>query len=136
MVISKLKKIVFSIVLLLTIIIIVVAYNYVYKDHRNISSESSQYFIEVNDLYREFIINQEASYSKYANKTIEIYGTITFLDLENNTIVVNDQLLLSGEDLIIPALKIGQNHIFKGRFVGYDDLLDELRMDQCILIKN
>jgi len=133
------KSIKFKNVLLLVVVLLfifsAIAYNYVYKNHRNISSEEAVYSIEVSELFQEFLTNQDASNAKYANKTIEIYGTITTLDLENQTIVLNEQLLLSVEKVEFQALNVGEKHTFKGRFVGFDDLLEELKMDQCILIK-
>lgn len=131
----KFKNVLLLVVVLLFIISAIV-YNYVYKNHRNISSEEAVYSIEVNELFQEFLTNQEVSNTKYANKTIEIYGTITTLDLENQTIVLNEQLSLSGEKDEFHTLNVGEKHTFKGRFVGFDDLLEELKMDQCIHIKN
>jgi hypothetical protein len=132
---SNKLKIVLLIVVVLLFIFSAIVYNYVYKNHRNIGSEEAVYSIEVNELFQEFLTNQEVSNAKYANKTIEIYGTITTLDLENQIIVLNEQLLLNGEKIEFQTLNVGEKYTFKGRFVGFDDLLEELKMDQCILIK-
>jgi hypothetical protein len=49
--------------------------------------------------------------------------------------ILNEKLFLtfnSTDGLDIQPQKLVK---IKGRFVGYDDLMEELKMDQCILIK-
>jgi predicted negative regulator of RcsB-dependent stress response len=125
-----------SIVILLVIAFgALLTYNYVYKSHRDISSEAPVFTLGVNDLYHQFINDQSASNLKYANKTIVTYGVISTLDSENKTLVLNEQLSLSGEQIDFSNLEKGQSYKFKGRFIGFDDLLSELKMDQCELVK-
>ncbi|WP_188362365.1 OB-fold protein [Flavobacterium orientale] len=131
---NKQKKIVI-IILIVIALGALLTYNYVYKNHRNISSEVAVFSIGVTDLFQEFRKNPEASNLKYANKTIITYGVLSSLDLENRTIVLNEQLFLSGEKIEFEKLIEGQSYKFKGRFIGFDDLLEELKMDQCELVK-
>jgi hypothetical protein len=125
-----------SIVILLIIAFVaLLTYNYVYKSHRDISSEAPVFTVGVNDLYQQFINDQSASNLKYANKTIVTYGVISTLDLENRTLVLDEQLSLSGEQIDFSILEEGQSYKFKGRFIGFDDLFGELKMDQCAVVR-
>lgn len=107
---------------------------YVYKDHRDINSESASFTVSVIQLHDEFLKDANAGTKKYADKTIETYGIITSLDLESNTIVLDKKLSVTMVDKISGDLKTDQKIKIKGRFVGYDDLLEELKMDQCKIV--
>ena len=103
-------------------------------DLLNISSELAIYSISVLQLHSDFIENTESNTKKYADKTIETYGKITSLDLENNAIVLDEKLFLTMSEKITEDFKIQQMLKVKGRFVGFDDLVEELKMDQCEIV--
>lgn len=106
-------------------------YFYVYKQHRDISLEQPAYEISAKNLVAEFLSNNTSASSKYVDQTISIYGNITSLDLTSNTIIVDEKIvvvLLEGQ---IQKLSVGENQIIKGRLVGFDDLFEEIKMDQC-----
>jgi predicted negative regulator of RcsB-dependent stress response len=109
-------------------------YFYVYKSHRNITTESVAFSISVIQLHQDFMNDSETNIKKYADKTIETYGKITSLDLENNAIVLDNKVFLKMTETISKDLTIQQTVKIKGRFVGFDDLLEELKMDQCIIV--
>lgn len=109
------------------------AYNYLYKSHRDINKEAVTYSVSVEQVYSEFIKNDSLSNAKYLDKTIEIYGKITDVDLSNKIITVDEKLFASFNKNLKSDLKIGQNVKIKGRLIGFDDLLEELKMDQCVL---
>ena len=62
-----------------------------------------------------------------------IYGKISSLDLATNTIILNEKVIAVLVSKQNGSLSVGQKIAIKGRFVGYDDLFEELRMDQCII---
>lgn len=108
-----------------------IAYFYVYKQHRDISLEQSAYELSANDLVSEFSSNKEIANSKYVDQTISIYGKVTALDLAISTIIINNKISAvlfkdQGANLVV-----GQKIIIKGRLVGFDDLFEEIKMDQC-----
>jgi hypothetical protein len=109
-------------------------YFYVYKSHRDITSESVAFTLSALQLHQDFMNDSETNIKKYADETIETYGKITFLDLENDAIVLDDKVFLKMTDKISKDLTIQQTVKIKGRFVGFDDLLEELKMDQCIIV--
>lgn len=120
------------IIALLLLLISYFGYNYIYQDHRDISTEKAEYSVDANDFIAEFLSNVEGSQTKYLNKTLAISGNIT--SQTNNTVTLNNTIFCS-------LLKeVGMNTInssvtVKGRFIGYDDLLEEMKLDQCTILK-
>lgn len=124
------KMILIAIVFL---IIAVVTFKYVYKDHRDIVSERAEFIVESEDLILEFDSNSELASQKYLNKTIEVVGIIT--GIEKDIVMLNNSIVCyvvnAGNN--IPTLN--SHVIVKGRFIGYDDLLEEIKIDQTSIIK-
>lgn len=109
-------------------------YNYVYKSHRDISSEKESFAISVIDLKNDFEKNDSLANTKYLDKTIIIYGKISNVDLVNNLLTIDTSLSAIIKEKNV-ALKINDSIKLKGRFIGYDDLLEEFKMDECSIIK-
>ena len=117
------------IVLLILIIIGVLAYSYIYHSHRDIESESAEFVINATDLANEFAINPSASEKKYLNKTIEVYGSAT--EFNEYDLTLDDKIFCQFNnkiDVLSDNLKV------KGRFIGYDDLLEQVKIDQCNIL--
>ena len=108
-------------------------YKYMYKSHRNISTETVSYSASVKEVYTAFQQNDSLANAKYIDKTIEIYGKITNIDLSNKIITVDEKLLARFTNSIPNTLKIQNSIVLKGRVVGFDDLLEEIQMDQCTI---
>lgn len=127
----KFKLLIGSVVgLLLSIITL---YFYMYQSHRDIASENVAFETSVSELSQRFINNPDSSTVTYADQTISIYGNVTALDLKQNSITLDDKLIASLTKEEIEKLKNGDLVKLKGRFIGYDELFEELRMDQCIV---
>lgn len=131
---NKLKKtaIIFVVFAVSTALFI---YFYVYKNHRDIGQEIALYSISTVKISEEFIENSVLSSQKYTDKTIETYGKVTALDSSNNSVVLDAKMFFTLDSKQFEKLKLNQEIRIKGRFVGFDDLLNELKMDQCIFIK-
>lgn len=121
-----------SIFILLLILIGVLGYNYVYQDHRDIQSEASVFSVSSKNILEEFQVNSEDSESKYLDKTITVSGTAT--QIESHAIVLDNSVFCQFQDKIAPKLQNAKNISIKGRFLGYDDLLKEVKLDQCHII--
>lgn len=107
---------------------------YVYKEHRDISQETANVSISVDELHKQFQVNDSLANATYADQTILVSGVITSIDSENNAIILDEKLFLTFDVSKKSNLQSNQSVKIKGRFVGYDDLMEELKMDQCILI--
>jgi len=125
-------------ILKITIVIVFLAaigiYFYLYKDHRNISSEKATFAVSVDNLQKEFSENDSIANSKYLDNTIEIYGKISGLDVSSNAVIIDDKVFATSKDLNINKLAIGKSIRVKGRFIGYDDLLENYKLDQITII--
>jgi hypothetical protein len=126
------KKIIIILFILL-IIGIIVTYLYVFKDHRNIAAEEVSYTIEAVNLFSEFQSDEISANSRYLDKTIEVKGAISSIDSEAKSIVVDGKLFATFKDKIPESFHPNSKIKIKGRFIGYDALLEELKMDQCVL---
>ncbi|GGI57915.1 OB-fold protein [Winogradskyella haliclonae] len=119
------------IILLVVILAAYFGYNYIYQEHRDISAETADYTINASDFIAEFINDSETAQTKYLNKTIVIHGDITAQT--DNSITLNTSIFCS----LLEPNTISQDTIvsMKGRCIGYDDLLEEIKLDQCTLTK-
>jgi hypothetical protein len=125
----------FMIVFSLVIIVAIGIYFYTYQSHRDIATEKPDYSLTLSDLQKDFETNDSLFNAKYADKTIEIYGKITAIDLKNKSIMLDDKIAISLDTLEANSLKISDTTFIKGRYVGFDDLLEEFKIDQAIILK-
>ena len=120
-----------SILIVLCVVVGIIGYRYVYQDHRDIATETSIYKLTASDISNEFAINPMSSENKYLNKTIEVSGSIS--DKNPQSITIEDKVFCQFSNKIQTALNTDQVKI-KGRFIGYDDLLEQVKLDQCTII--
>ena len=125
------KKII--IVLLIFLIVVFAVYKFLYKEHRDIASEDVTYTENVIQVFDAFQKDTQKANAKYLDKTIEISGKITSIDPQNKLITVDEKLSARFTNSIPVDLKPQNPVILKGRVVGYDDLLEEIQMDQCTI---
>lgn len=128
------KKKVFIFVFLVILIGIGVFF-YIYKDHRDIAAEKEDFSITANDIFSEFKKNENIANNKYLDKTIEVAGQISNIDVHSKSLVVDEKLFVILTNNIPETVKPTSKIKIKGRFIGYDSLLEELKMDQCVIVK-
>jgi hypothetical protein len=124
------KAVIFIIVLLVTVSII--TYLYVYKDHRDISNTTTFKSFTATELMHVFTDANPENDKEVLDQVIEITGEIT--DLSKGSITVNNNIfiILMEEE----SVQMDQLITIKGRCLGYDDLLEEIKIDQASLITN
>lgn len=121
-------------IIALFILVLYFGYNYVYQDHRNIETESADFVTEASALSEAFILSPEQSELKYINKTIEVSGIIS--DLNQTDLTLNESVFCQFNSDIKPPQKTNTKIKIKGRCIGYDDLLEQIKLDQCSVIEN
>ncbi|MES2240786.1 MAG: hypothetical protein V4497_11075 [Bacteroidota bacterium] len=126
------KKILFGI--LISIVVLVCVYRYIYRDHRNISTENAAYVVSITGLQKEFATNDSLASSKYQDQTIEITAQVTAVDTENKAIVLDKKVFATFNDSIPKDIISGKTIRIKARFLGYDELLEEFKMDQSSIV--
>jgi len=127
------KKLLLSILLIAALA--TALYFYLYKEHRNIATETADFSITVSNLQNEFTANDSLAYRKYQDKTIQITGKLTSIDAQNKAIVIDDKLFATFLEVMPNNLSEGKQVKIKGRFLGYDDLVEEFKMDQTAVVE-
>ena len=108
-------------VIILLFVILAVSigiYFYAYKEHRNIADETSEYVISVKNFEKDFAENASLANLKYLDKTVDI----------------KEKVFATFNDVFPNDLTVGKVLTVKGRFVGYDDLLEQYKIDQITII--
>lgn len=106
-------------------------YNYVmHGGARDLSSEKADYTVSSKKIMAEFSLNISASNKKYLEKAVAVSGIIT--DCNPNQVIIDNTIICSLKTPIT-TLKKEQQVTLKGRVVGYDDLMGELKLDQCFV---
>jgi hypothetical protein len=100
---------------------------------RDLATEAVDYAVSSHDINAEFTTNIDASNKKYLEKAVEITGAITSINANE---VIIDTSIICNLKQPRQQFTIGQKVVVKGRIVGYDDLLGDLKLDQCTIIKN
>ena len=124
------KKILLGISLLLVITSLGLVYLYSYKAHRDISLEKVDYVVTISGLEREFTANEKSAYTKYQNKIIELTASVSTIDTASKGIVLGEKLFATFKDSLPKKITSGKTLKIKGRFLGYDELLGEFKIDQ------
>ncbi len=110
-----------------------VGYNYVmHGGERDIETEKTDFSISSKQISEEFSSKTDESNKKYLEKAIAIKGKITS---NKGTELIIDNIIICSLKTVNSDIKVGDFVVTKGRFVGYDDLMGELKLDQCFIIK-
>lgn len=110
-------------------------YFYAYKDHRDIATTQADFSLTVLDLQKEFGESDSLATVKYQNKVIQIKGVITNVDVQSKSLVVDDKVYAQFDTNLPSGVEIKKRVTIKGRFLAYDDLVEEFKMDQTSVIE-
>ncbi len=124
------KKIKIISFLIFTIIIIaIVGFNYVmHGGARDLSNEDAAFKLNSKSIIDEFATNVDVCNKKYLDKAISISGTVTAVN--GKEVILDNSIICNLKD-IDATVKEDQAITLKGRVVGYDDLMGEIKLDQC-----
>ena len=119
--------------IIVLIITTVIGYNYVYQDHRDIENEQTEFTMSSVEINQLFSKNPTSAEQKFLNKTIEVSGLIT--DINSNDITIDDTVFCQFSNNLETSLDKNEKVKIKGRVIGYDDLLEQVKLDQCSINK-
>lgn len=121
------KKVVF--ILLVILCVLFLSYNYLYHEHRDISNEKAVFFITGTKILQDFSVDESKANFKYLDKTVAVKGKITSIDALNKTIIIDEKVFV----LLKKTAEVKQNEVItiQGRVIGYDSLLEEIKIDQA-----
>ncbi|TBN04414.1 hypothetical protein EYD45_07295 [Hyunsoonleella flava] len=104
-------------------------YGYMYKEHRDIATEEVDYSLSSNDLKN--VMRTDSVSGQFIDKVIKTEGVIT--SIEQNSVVLNNVIQVNFINTDVSMLKPEATLSIKGRCVGYDDLLEVVKIDQATI---
>ena len=108
------------------------AYYYLYNGtHRNIANEEATVNFQAPELLYQFV-QANAGAQAHIDQVIRVSGQVTSID--QKTIVLNNMVQVDLINSVDPMLEKGEVISIKGRCVGYDDLLEVVKIDQATYI--
>ena len=116
----------------LAVVLLLTGYFYIYQDHRDIQNEEAEFVLSSSELIEQFVNNATTSEQRYLNKTIEITGVLT--EINQNDLTLDDHIFCQFNVPILSKLQPNSSIKIKGRFIGYDDLLEQVKIDQSSII--
>lgn len=122
-----------AIIIIFIAILGFLGYSYIYKGHRNFASENPMAINSVYELMEDFRKDESSANKKYLDKVIQIKGKVTQVDAAQNTITIDGKLFSSFQANDFKEVKLHDAITVKGRFIGYDELLEECKMDNCAI---
>ena len=129
---SKKVKII-GVVFVVALVIGFSVFNYVfYGGARDLATEDAVFTVTSKNITAEFTANIPAATKKYSDKAIAISGIVTAIA---DSIVTIDNTIICNFKTPDTTLKNEQAITIKGRLVGFDDLMGELKLDQCSINK-
>ena len=121
------------IILVIIIIAAIFGYNYIYQDHRDIEKETAEFSMTSSEVATKFSENSTEAEQTFLNKTIEISGVIS--EVNSNDLTIDDNVFCQFSNEIKEPIEINSKIKIKGRVIGYDDLLEQVKLDQCAILK-
>jgi len=125
-----------TVILIASLLILVSAgiyfyYGFLFKEARNIETEEASLSISATRLLHDYNSNPQKADSLYLNKTIEVTGITT---KETDSAIVLENIIFCQFDQKLKHKLINHEVTVKGKCIGYDELFQEVKLDQCTLI--
>lgn len=126
---SKRSK-VFLVLLLVAVVGAGVAYSIIYKPHPTTENQEAA-FTGTAEAFKSAVA---ADQNKWQNAIVKISGTLS--EVNENGSVMEESIFCQFTDTKVSAsLSTNSKVTVKGRFIGYDDLLEEIKLDNCIIVR-
>lgn len=124
---SKKSKI-FLGLLAVIIIAVVIVYQYSMQPPKQIEDKKVDY----TGTSAELLSKVQENAAEWQDKVVVITGNISSVD-EKGCILSSSIFCQFKDATKLTSLSAEQEITLKGRVIGYDDLLEELKLDQCII---
>ena len=125
---SKRSSIIMTILVVIAITALFIVYRYAMQPPTTIESKEVDFTGE----FRRFPRRNPKDISAWQDNVVVLTGIVTQQD-ENGITLSNRIYCQFRKDVNTTLIKEYQEIRLKGRVIGYDDLLDELKLDQCII---
>lgn len=126
----KNKKTAVLVILLAIAVGAFATYKYMYKPHKTLDD----YEVAFSGTSDDFLDKVKADAEAWNTKVVELTGEITGKD--DKGITLNNFIYCQLADAsVVTSLNEGTQTTVKGQVMGYDDLLEELKIDKAIISK-
>ena len=117
--------------LISVILIFATVYLYImYGGGRNLANEKAEFTVTTSDISKEYSTNIDASNDKYIEKAVAVTGKI--ISIDGNQVILENAIVCNF-NAVETKIKVDDVVTIKGRVVGYDDLMQEIKLDQCFI---
>lgn len=118
-----------------------------HKPHRNIAKEKPAYVLQAEELYTEFVSDEDISYKKYGDQVLQITGDVVDINILDNTASITyldpiegincsfDSLTVVKTGSELSHIQTGDRVTLKGKCDGYDFIMGVV-LTRCVLIEN
>lgn len=96
---------------------------------RDVASEEAAFTLSSKQLTDAFATDAAKSTSLYLNKTIQVTGPVS--SVKKKEVVLDGTIICNFT--VATTTTQGESITVKGRLLGYDDLLGEIKLDNCSL---
>jgi len=97
--------------------------------HRIIADEEAAFFVPADELQYLFANDELSAGQKYMDQVVEVSGKVT--EFEGHSIVLDNRVLVNLLNDSTTGFQEGQELTVKGRCVGFDELLLQVKIDQA-----
>lgn len=125
---SKKSKILIGLVIVVALTVFTV-YKYSMQPPAKIESKK----VDFSGSSDDFLAKVKQDFSVWQDKVVVLSGSITNSD--ENGVTLSNQIYCQFRNDVdkTSSMEVNQQIKIKGRVIGYDDLLEELKLDQCII---
>ena len=129
------KRIIIGVLLFLTVLVAGMVYNVTFNSkHRVISEEAADYVLTAKNLQASFSANEAEAVTRYLDRVLQLSGQVT--EVAGSSVVLDDRVQVNFLEGATDAYTLGQALTVKGRCVGYDELLLQVKLDQASFLEN
>ena len=106
-------------------------YNYVFSEPTKVINIASEFIGQSDEFKYLFTEDLEG----WSNKVVEIKGTIT--GIYDNGVLLDENIYCQfDQNTDLSSIVVNKEVVIKGKVVGFDELLMEIKLNQCTIIQN
>lgn len=117
------------VILVLLVIAGILGYNYLYQDHRDIATTDAVGSFSSEELMDLFTDDDSSNDINVLDQVILVNGNVTLVNESN--LILDEKIFieLDSQQVLLKGTEV----TVKGRCIGYDDLLEEIKIDQATI---
>ena len=125
---SKKSKLILTVIFIGFVVLLFIVTKIVYAPHTKTADVESLYKGKASD----FITSINIDTKIIEGVVVELSGKVT--SVLDSTITINNNVFCQFS-IQLPPINLGESVLVKGRYIGFDDLMGEVKLDKCILKK-